>query len=419
MTSKNTTSLIIIGAGPIGLETALYARQCGFRVTVLEKGEVGDHLRRWQHITLFSPFGMNATPLGRHTVQQQGATLPEDDAYLTAGEYLERYLLPLASTEALQPCIHTGWEVLAIGRKGLLKGEHIGNGRRRSHPFKILARNAAGEERIFTADGVIDASGTFGNPNYLGEGGIPAIGELPHASRIRYDLPDIAGADRLTYRGKTTLVVGSGHSAGNTLVGFRPLFADDPDTRVIWVIREDRKHPLVEIPDDPLAERARIVREANALADHPQVHLIRSGHVTALHYHEGTDRFSVDIDTPEGQQSVQVDRIIANVGYGPDNRLYRELQVHECYASRGPMKLAAALLGESSADCLTQTGKGPEVLRNPEPDFYILGMKSYGKHSSFLLKIGFEQIRDVFRLITGDPELDLYRQISSRGTRVS
>ncbi|RMH96251.1 MAG: flavoprotein, partial [Calditrichaeota bacterium] len=50
---------------------------------------------------------------------------------------------------------------------------------------------------------------------------------------------------------------------------------------------------------------------------------------------------------------------------------------------------------------------------------YILGMKSYGKHSSFLLKIGFEQIRDVFRLITGDPELDLYRQISSRDTRVS
>ena len=105
-----------------------------------------------------------------------------------------------------------------------------------------------------------------------------------------------------------------------------------------------------------------------------------------------------------------VDNIIANVGFSPDNSIYRELQVHECYASRGPMKLAAALLSESSsADCLAQTSKGPGVLKNPEPDFYIIGMKSYGKNSNFLLKIGYEQIRDVFQLISEDESLDLYQ----------
>ncbi len=45
----------------------------------------------------------------------------------------------------------------------------------------------------------------------------------------------------------------------------------------------------------------------------------------------------------------EVDRVIANVGYTPDTSLYRELQVHECYASLGPMKLAAALLGQTTA----------------------------------------------------------------------
>ena len=39
-----------------------------------------------------------------------------------------------------------------------------------------------------------------------------------------------------------------------------------------------------------------------------------------------------------------VDRVIGNVGYTPYAELYRELQIHECYASLGPMSLATALL---------------------------------------------------------------------------
>ena len=98
-----------------------------------------------------------------------------------------------------------------------------------------------------------------------------------------------------------------------------------------------------------------------------------------------------------------------NVGYLPDNSIYRELQVHECYATSGPIELAASLLsGSSNSDCLAQTSAGPEVLKNPEPDFYIVGAKSYGRNSTFLIRMGLEQIRDVFTLITGNPELDLY-----------
>ena len=39
--------LAIIGAGPIGLEAALLGRERGFEVTVLEKGRVGESLRRF------------------------------------------------------------------------------------------------------------------------------------------------------------------------------------------------------------------------------------------------------------------------------------------------------------------------------------------------------------------------------------
>ena len=61
---------------------------------------------------------------------------------------------------------------------------------------------------------------------------------------------------------------------------------------------------------------------------------------------------------------------------------------------------------------MTQLCPGPETLRNPEPNFYILGAKSFGRNSQFLLRLGFEQVRDVFTLITGNAKLDLYKKQS-------
>lgn len=60
------------------------------------------------------------------------------------------------------------------------------------------------------------------------------------------------------------------------------------------------------------------------------------------------------------------------------------------------MSLAAALLGETSADCLATPPAGPERVRNPEPGFFILGAKSYGRRSRFLLRTGWQQLDDVF-----------------------
>jgi hypothetical protein len=96
---------------------------------------------------------------------------------------------------------------------------------------------------------------------------------------------------------------------------------------------------------------------------------------------------------------VVVDRVLALNGGVGDFTLYRQLQVHECYATAGPMKLAAALLGAAGGDCLTQESHGPDTLRNPEPGFFIVGAKSYGRNSQFLLRIGWSQVDDVFALL--------------------
>ena len=99
-----------------------------------------------------------------------------------------------------------------------------------------------------------------------------------------------------------------------------------------------------------------------------------------------------------------VDRVLALNGGVGEFGLYRQLQVHECYASAGPMALAAALLaaGGGGGDCLAQAGAGPEALRTPEPGFFILGAKSYGCTSQFLLRLGWEQVDDVFGLLEAE-----------------
>ena len=43
-------------------------------------------------------------------------------------------------------------------------------------------------------------------------------------------------------------------------------------------------------------------------------------------------------------------------------------------------------------------------LSHPEPDFYTVGMKSYGRAPTFLMLTGYEQVRSVVAALTGDWE---------------
>ncbi|MEX0711597.1 MAG: NAD-binding protein, partial [Pirellulales bacterium] len=55
--------IAVLGAGPIGLEAALYGRYLGYDVDVYERGGVARNLLDWGHVRLFTPFGGNRTAL--------------------------------------------------------------------------------------------------------------------------------------------------------------------------------------------------------------------------------------------------------------------------------------------------------------------------------------------------------------------
>lgn len=80
----------------------------------------------------------------------------------------------------------------------------------------------------------------------------------------------------------------------------------------------------------------------------------------------------------------------------------------------GPIRLAASLLNQETGDCLAADMRSPEMLLHPEPDFYILGSKSYGRLSHFLLRTGLTQIRNLFTIIEGSSDLNLYETVDNR-----
>jgi len=286
---------------------------------------------------------------------------------------------------------------VAVSRHGARKGDLLGQAARAEHPFRILVRDAGGRESFLHANAVIDATGTYGQPNAAGTGGIPARGESYLSPQMSHHVDDVLGIRRDRYAGRTTLVIGAGASAVTTVTLLAQLAAEAPGTRVTWVTRRDTPGFTHEVADDPLPPRAALHAEGRRLqggAD-PAVTWVGGAEVEGFEYNSATHRYRVQLATAAGARIEECDQVIANTGYGPDGSLYRELQMHECYASLAPMKLAAAMLEAGGGDCTSVPAFGADLLANPEPFFWVLGAKSHGRGSQFLLQTGYAQVADV------------------------
>lgn len=389
--------LAILGAGPTGLEAALAAIDSGFPFTLYEAApQVAGSVRGWGHVRLFTPWDMNVSPRMRRHLELAGMPVPAGEACPTGGELARELFDRLAALPRVAANVRLGTRILAVGREGLLKHEEIASAERARHPFRLLVQGPDGVERLEHADLVIDASGTWTGPNRLGDGGIPALGETELDGEIVRHVPDVAGSPA-TWSGKRVLVVGGGHSAHTALRDLAGLAETAPSTHIVWVRRSDWRGDSGEA--DPLPERARLSSQAAALAAgvSPHVEVVTDAAVESVARSNG--HYEVTLRTEEGPRRVAVDRILSLTGYVGDFGLYRQLQVHECYATCGPMKLAAAILGAGGGDCLAQSTHGADTLTNPEPGFFLLGSKSYGRNNTFLMRIGWEQVGELFGLL--------------------
>ncbi len=404
-------TLAIIGAGPVGLEAAAAALEHGFDVHVFEQGEAGSHPIAWGHVRMFTPWRMNEGPASRRLLERSGWTPPEPSACPTGREFAESYMAPLAALPELQPRFHTHAQVVHVSRRGALKADLLGDPRRREHPFRLLTRDQGGRESFLHAFSLIDASGVYANPNWAGDGGIPARGELYLAPQMSYHPDDVLGLRRDRYAGKRTLVIGGGTSAMTSVVALAELAKLSPGTSAVWAAREPLAELMREIQGDPLAERQALYARARALARGGDAAITAFGGavVEGFEFNSATHRYRATFRIGEQPRIEEVDQVLVNTGFGPDNSIYRELQVHECYASRGPMKLAAALLGAGAKDCLEAPALGADALRHPEPGFFILGHKSYGRNPHFLLETGYSHAAGAIEALASELQITASR----------
>jgi hypothetical protein len=181
---------------------------------------------------------------------------------------------------------------------------------------------------------------------------------------------------------------------------------------VIWLARGSATQPIRRILNDPLRERDQLAVRANMLATRCEgnVEFHAQTLVEAIEGGGPEKRFKVTGRCAGKSRTWEVERLIANVGYTPNTDLYRELPVQQCPASLAPAALAAALHRGPAADALSTPPLGSASLRTTEPNFYVLGAKSFGRNSRFFLRTGIEQVRDVFTLITSKTTLDLYQK---------
>lgn len=387
--------VVIIGAGPQGLAAAAHLLERGLNPLVLESGDgPASAVAEWGHVRLFSPWSELIDPASRRLLESADWSAPETD-HPTGAQWIKDYLAPLA--EALSVRIRYGSRVVGVSRKGRDLSIDAG---RADQPFVVHVRRADGGEERLEAQAVVDASGTWQAPSPAGAEGLPALGEhaAVEAGLLDHRTPNSEEADELA--GKHVVVVGSGHSAATAIGDLAAVVRREPDTRVTWALRRGTVgNAFGGGSADELPERGALGLRAKKAVEDGFVDL-----VTGFR----TERVLVDDDravlvAEDGRRLEPADRVVVATGFRPDLSFLSEVRLDLDVRLQAPTKVAAEV-DPNVHSCGSVRATGAADLAHPEPGFYIVGAKSYGRAPTFLAMTGYEQVRSVVAELAGDHE---------------
>lgn len=280
----HTCDVLVVGAGPIGIETAAVLADEGRSVVVVDAGAVGETIRR-----TFPPRTRFFTSPERLAIRGWQLPLPAQEK-ATGEEYLA-YLRMVVAARGLQ--IHTFTEVVAIdGAAG---------------DFAVTVVTLAGVERVIHCRTLVLAVGGTHRPRRLG---VPGE-DLPH---VRSDLGDPHSSFQ-----RTVLVVGGRNSAAESALRLYRVGA-----RVHLVHREQALHERVKHWIRP--EVQSLLAEGRIVGHMPaQVAAIRPDHVVVQ-----------PLDGSRAEH-IEADDVLLQIGYEQDDAVFAMAGVSVAGVERAPV----------------------------------------------------------------------------------
>jgi thioredoxin reductase (NADPH) len=262
--------LVIVGAGPSGLATAVAAHEAGLAYEVVEKGVLVNSIFRFpRHMTFFTTADL---------LEIGGLPFVSPYEKPTQMEGLKYYR---RVTEAYGLRVTLGEEVLGVARAG--------------RKFVVTSRNADGEARTRRTRNVVFATGYYDWPNFLG---VPGE-DLPHVSHYYTEPHAFFQRDVVVVGGKNSAAIAALElyraGARVTLVHHAPALSGS----IKYWIKPDIENRIKE-----KAIAARLA--ARVLEIGPR---------------------SVRIQTVWGPEELPADQVFLLTGYHPDTRLLEAVGV--------------------------------------------------------------------------------------------
>src|SRR5699024_1108692 len=287
--------------------------------------------------------------------------------------------------------------VIGVGRKGRDLSVDAG---RAEQPFVVHVRRADDTEERLEAKAVVDASGTWRAPSPAGAEGLPALGEqaaveaglLDHRTPSREEAAELAG--------KHIVVVGSGHSAATAIGDLAAVVRREPGTRVTWALRRGTVgNAFGGGSADELPERGALGLRAKKAVEDGYVDLVTGFRVERVLVEDGR----AVLVGEDGRRLEPADRVVVATGFRPDLSFLSEVRLDLDVRLQAPTKVATEV-DPNLHSCGSVRATGATDLAHPEPGFYIVGAKSYGRAPTFLAMTGYEQVRSVVAELSGDHE---------------
>ncbi|MEQ1828876.1 MAG: hypothetical protein ABL921_23130 [Pirellula sp.] len=377
-------TIAILGGGPVGIEAAIYARFLGYFVSIFEAGRVAHRMLDWHDRTLAVPVRECTTSLGHAAILAQNPDYVRrsPDGFYTGRTYANEYLLPLAKTDLLFDDIHFLSPVSDVSRMQSFATDQKTLQERCNDEFRIVVEGRHRGTWISRADVVLDCRGSHQRLAGMGPGGGAAIGEHELQGSFLRFTPLDRKFEPQSVRGKRTCLVGNSYRAAQFANEFAQMFAGNEDTQLIWVVRPDSGQFI-----DSVATTLRSLRFD------PPINVI-------LQEALGVEQIKREAEAVYSLSLLQGDDTVVSIQCDA-----------VCALTEGRAKSVSLELDEHP---LCDGGTASFVTK--EPGFYVLRAAGIEQGAGAGLADAFCRIRELFALMAGRQDLDLYKIIEQQDT---